>query len=210
MAVRVKICGLTSADAARATVAAGADYIGLNFFAPSPRSVTPEQAAAIAAVIPPTVITVGLMVDPDDALVDRVAAVPVDMLQLHGSESPERVSEIRARTGLRVMKVIGVREAADLDPLDGYLAVADQIMLDAKAPRGAALPGGNGLVFDWRLIAGRKWDRPWMLAGGLTPENVSEAIRLTDAPEVDVSSGVESAPGVKDPALVAAFIGAAR
>ena len=210
MAARVNICGVTSPEAARATVAAGADYIGLNFFPASPRSVTPEQAAAIAVLIPASVTTVGLMVDPDDALVDSVAAVPVDMMQLHGSESPDRVAEVRARTGLPVIKVIGVRDAADIARIDAYLTVADLILLDAKAPKGAVLPGGNGLAFDWRLLAGRAWETPWMLAGGLTPDNVAEAIRLTGAPEVDVSSGVESAPGVKDPALVAAFIRAAR
>ncbi len=138
-----------------------------------------------------------------------VQAVPLDMLQLHGHESPARVAEIRARFGLPVMKAVGIAEEADLAAIAGYAQVADQILIDAKPPKGAALPGGNGLAFDWRLIAGRAWERPWMLAGGLTPANVAEAVRLTGARQVDVSSGVESAPGVKDPVAIAAFIAAA-
>jgi len=131
------------------------------------------------------------------------------MLQLHGHESPARVAEIRARFGLPVMKAVGIADEADLAAIAGYAQVADQILIDAKPPTGAALPGGNGLAFDWRLIAGRDWERPWMLAGGLTPANVAEAIRLTGARQVDVSSGVESAPGVKDADAIAAFIAAA-
>ena len=138
------------------------------------------------------------------------AAVPVDMLQLHGSEPPGRVSEIKSRYGLPVMKVIGVADAGDLEALDIYARVADQIMVDAKPPKNAVLPGGNGLTFDWRLLAGRRWPVPWMLAGGLTAANVAEAIRLTGADQVDVSSGVETAPGVKDAAMIAAFVKAAR
>ncbi|HSF96161.1 MAG TPA: phosphoribosylanthranilate isomerase, partial [Thermohalobaculum sp.] len=138
--------------------------------------------------------------------------VPVDMLQLHGKESPERVAEVKARWGLPVMKAIGIRDAADLPQIARYEAVADQIMVDAKPPHEGPefLPGGNALSFDWRLIAGRRWARPWMLAGGLTPGNVAEAVRLTGARQVDVSSGVESAPGVKDPEKVTAFIRAAE
>jgi phosphoribosylanthranilate isomerase len=150
---------------------------------------------------------VALTVDADDAALDTLlATVPVDILQLHGHESPERVAEVRARCGLPVMKAVGVAGEEDLPALEAYARVADQLLVDAKPPKGADLPGGNGLAFDWRLIAGRRWPVPWMLAGGLTPDNVAEAIRLTGARQVDVSSGVESAPGVKDPVRIAAFL----
>lgn len=207
---RVKICGLKTPETVAAAVEAGAAYIGFNFFEPSPRYVAPETAAALALEVPPGVVKVGLTVDADDATLDRlVGTVPLDMLQLHGHESPERVAEVRARYGLPVMKVIGVATGADLAALDEHESVADQILVDAKAPRGAVLPGGNGLTFDWRLIAGRQWRKPWMLAGGLTAENVAAAVRLTGARQVDLSSGVETAPGVKDPALIRAFMKAA-
>ncbi len=208
---RVKFCGLrTPADMA-AAAAAGASYAGLVFFARSPRHVTIEQARALALEAPIGLAKVALMVNPDDAQLDAVTdAVPLDMIQLHGSESPDRVAQVRARTGLPVMKALGVASADDLPAIDTYGAVADQLLVDAKAPKDADLPGGNGLSFDWRLIAGRQWRRPWMLAGGLTPENVAEAIRLTGATQVDVSSGVESAPGVKDPDLIRAFADATR
>ena len=160
--------------------------------------------------MPPGVAKVALTVDADDAALDALLAeVPVDMLQLHGHESPARVAEVRARFGLPVMKAVGVAGEEDLPALEDYGRVADQLLIDAKPAPGAALPGGNGLAFDWRLIAGRRWPVPWMLAGGLTPGNVAEAIRLTGARQVDVSSGVESAPGVKDPARIAAFLAAA-
>jgi phosphoribosylanthranilate isomerase len=153
---------------------------------------------------------VALTVDADDAALDALMdAVPLDMLQLHGHESAARVAYVRARYGLPVMKAIGVADASDLAGLTDYALAADQILIDAKPPKGADLPGGNGLSFDWRLLVGRKWLRPWMLAGGLTPDNVADAIRLTGARQVDVSSGVESAPGVKDPAKIAAFVEAA-
>ena len=156
------------------------------------------------------VAKVALVVNATDAeLAEIVEAVPLDMLQLHGAETPARVAEIRARFGLPVMKAIGVAEAADLAQIPGYEAVADQILLDAKAPKGAVLPGGNGLAFDWRLVKDHKFTKPWMLAGGLTPENVAEAVRLTGALQVDVSSGVESSAGVKDASLIRAFLRAA-
>jgi phosphoribosylanthranilate isomerase len=136
--------------------------------------------------------------------------VPVDVLQLHGRETPDRVRAIRARSGLPVMKAVGVADASDLSDLDAYGRVADMLLVDAKPPKDATLPGGNGLTFDWRLIAGRRWPVPWMLAGGLDATNVAEAIRLTGARQVDVSSGVESAPGCKDAARIAAFVGAAK
>jgi phosphoribosylanthranilate isomerase len=209
--IRVKICGLrTEADVA-AVAAAGAAYMGLNFFPPSPRYVAPDLARDLALAAPEGLAKVGLVVDADDAALDAIlAAVPLDLLQLHGHETPDRVAEVRARFGLPVMKVLGVRDAADLAPLLDYSTVADLLMIDAKPPKGAVLPGGNGIAFDWRLVAGRRWLRPWMLAGGLTPDNVAEAIRLTGAVQVDVASGVESAPGVKDPARIAAFIAAAQ
>ncbi|MCB1399880.1 MAG: phosphoribosylanthranilate isomerase [Rhodobacteraceae bacterium] len=211
MSVRVKICGLTEPRTVAAAVAEGAAYVGLVFFPKSPRHLEPDAARALAIGVPPGVAKVALVVDPDDDVLEGILrAVPIDMVQLHGAESPARVREIRARFGLPVMKAVGVAEAADLEAIATYEAVADQILVDARAPKGAALPGGNGLSFDWRLIAGRQWQKPWMLAGGLTPANVAEAIRLTGARQVDVSSGVESAPGVKDPARIAAFIAAAR
>lgn len=209
--IRVKICGLrTEADVA-AVAAAGAAYAGFVFFAKSPRNLTIAQAATLALAAPPGLAKVALVVDADDATLDAiVGGVPLDMLQLHGHESPDRVAEIRARYGLPVMKAVGVADEGDLAALFDYSTVADQILIDAKPPKGAALPGGNGLSFDWRLVAQRRWLRPWMLAGGLTPDNVAEAIRLTNARQVDVSSGVESAPGVKDAARIAAFVKAAQ
>lgn len=209
--IKVKICGLSERSHVQSAVEAGAAYVGFNFFPKSPRYANYEKAADLALLVPPGVAKVGLTVNADDATLDQlVTRVPLDMLQLHGAESPERVSEVKARFGLPVMKVIGVRDAADLAALATYGKVADQIMVDAKPPKDAVLPGGNGVVFDWRLLVGLRWPVPWMLAGGLTPENVAEAIRLTGAKQVDVASGVESAPGVKDPERVRAFVAAAR
>jgi phosphoribosylanthranilate isomerase len=211
--MRVKICGLTSAAAAAQAAAAGAAYLGFNFYPPSPRALESCAARQVVVGVPAGVIKVALVVDASDSLLDALQeAVPIDMLQLHGGESPARVTEIRTRWGLPVMKAVGIRDAEDLPAIAEYEAVADQILVDAKPPRGGVgfLPGGNALTFDWRLIAGRAWARPWMLAGGLTAENVGDAVRLTGATQVDVSSGVESAPGVKDPAKVAAFIRAAE
>jgi len=208
--MRVKICGLKDETTIQVVAEAGARYIGLNFFQKSPRYVAPAQAVQLAVATPVGVAKVALVVNASNAEIDEITdVVPLDMLQLHGSESPERVAEIRARYGLPVMKAIGVADKEDIGQISAYEAVADQILVDAKPPKNATLPGGNGLSFDWRLIAGRKWQRPWMLAGGLTPDNVAEAIRLTGAQQVDVSSGVESAPGVKDAALIKAFVEAA-
>ena len=204
--IRVKICGLRDVASLEAAVDAGASYVGLVFFPKSPRNVAIAQAALTAQAAPVGVAKVALVVDADDALLDAIVAdVPLDILQLHGKETPERVAEIRARYGLPVMKAVGVADESDLPKLDLYAKVADQILVDAKPPKSADLPGGNGLSFDWRLIAGRRWPVPWMLAGGLTPDNVAEAIALTGATQLDVSSGVESAPGVKDPARIKAF-----
>lgn len=208
--VEVKICGMTSVEAARHAAVEGADFIGLVLFPPSPRSVTIDDARAIAAAVPPGVAKVALTVNADDALIDAAVGLGVEWLQLHGSEPPERVAALRERTGLQVMKAIGVRDAGDLAAIDDFSDVADRILVDAKPPAGAEVPGGHGVAFDWRLIAGRAWTVPWMLAGGLSPDNVAEAIRLTGAPAVDVASGTESAPGVKDLGKISAFIRAAR
>ena len=207
---RVKICGLRDVAMMQAAVDAGASYVGLVFFPKSPRNVSITQAAEVARAVPAGIAKVALVVDADDALLDAMTdAVPLDILQLHGHETPERVTHIRARYGLPVMKAVGIADASDLAALDVYAQVADQILVDAKPPRNADLPGGNGLAFDWRLIAGRRWPVPWVLAGGLTPQNVAEATSLTGATQVDVSSGVESAPGVKDAGLISAFCTAA-
>lgn len=206
--IRVKICGLTSAGAVAAAAKAGARYVGFVFFPKSPRNISVDLAATLAADVPPGVAKVALVVNADNALLDEITSrVPLDMLQLHGSETPERVAEIRARYGLPVMKAVGIADAADLARIDDYVGVADQILVDAKPPKEAELPGGNGLSFDWRLLQGRHWTVPWMLAGGLTPQNVALAAKLTGARQVDVSSGVESAPGVKDEALIRDFLG---
>jgi phosphoribosylanthranilate isomerase len=207
---RVKICGLRDQAMLDAAVTAGAQYVGLVFFPKSPRNVTISQAAPLAQATPEGVAKVGLVVNPDDAILDAILAdVPLDILQLHGSETPERVTEIRTRYGLPVMKAVGVADASDLPALDVYAQVADMLLVDAKPPKTAELPGGNGLSFDWTLIANRRWATPWMLAGGLTPDNVAEAVALTKAQQVDVSSGVETAPGEKSAALISAFVTAA-
>lgn len=209
--IRVKICGMkTPADVA-AVAASGAAYAGFVFFAKSPRNLTIPAARELALAAPLGLAKVALVVDAEDAFLDAITeAMPLDMLQLHGHESPDRVAEIRARYGLPVMKAVGVADEGDLAAVFDYSLVADQILVDAKPPKNADLPGGNGLSFDWRLVAQRRWLRPWMLAGGLTPDNVAEAIRLTNARQVDVSSGVESAPGVKDAGRISAFVKAAQ
>jgi len=206
---QVKICGLRRPEHISAAAEAGARYVCLVFFSQSPRAVSVDEAAMLAPLVPVGVARVGLFVDPDDALLDEVLArVPLDVIQLHGSESPDRVAAVKALTGLPVMKAVGLSDASDLPALTDYGLVADMLLVDAKPPRDADLPGGNGLSFDWRLLVGRKWLRPWMLAGGLTAQNVAEAIRLTGAPAVDVSSGVEAEPGLKDEGLIRAFIAA--
>lgn len=209
--IRVKICGLTDPADIPAAILAGATYLGFNFFPKSPRFVDLESAAAMAVSVPEGVAKVGLTVDADNATLDRLTqTVPLDFLQLHGRESPARVSEVKARYGLPVIKVVAISGAQDLTQIDFYAKVADQILVDAKPPKGADRPGGNAVAFDWTLLTGRRWPVPWMLAGGLTPENVAEAIRVTGARQVDVASGVESAPGVKDAGLMRAFVAAAR
>lgn len=209
--VRVKICGLCRPEDLAAAAAAGAAYAGFVFFPKSPRHLTIAAARGLALAAPEGLCKVALTVDADDATLDAIVeAMPLDMLQLHGHETPDRVAAVKARYGLPVMKAMGVADEGDLAGLMDMSLAADQLLIDAKPPKGADLPGGNGLAFDWRLLVGRKWLRPWMLAGGLTPGNVAQAVRLTGARQVDVSSGVESAPGVKDPAKIRAFIEAAH
>lgn len=208
---KVKICGLREAQHVATAAAAGAAYLGFVFFPKSPRNVSIEVARDLAVEVPIGVAKIALTVNADNAALDAILdAVPLDMLQLHGTESVERVAEVRSRYGLPVMKAVGVSNADDLPALEEYAAVSDQLLVDAKPSKGANLPGGNGLTFDWRLIANRRWSVPWMLAGGLTPDNVAEALRLTGAQQVDVSSGVESAPGIKDNELIASFIKVAQ
>jgi phosphoribosylanthranilate isomerase len=208
---RVKICGLTRAQDVAVAAQAGAAYVGFVFFGKSPRHLSPEAARSLAIEVPPGIAKVALVVDAGDADLDRLTqTVPLDMLQLHGRETPERVAEIKVRYGLPVMKAIGVADTRDLDQIDRYGAVADQLLIDAKPPRGADRPGGNAAAFDWSLIVGHDWPVPWLLAGGLTPDNVGQAVARTGARQVDVSSGVEEAPGRKDAARIRAFIAAAR
>jgi phosphoribosylanthranilate isomerase len=208
--VRVKICGLTRPEDIAAAADAGAAYVGFVFFPPSPRHLTPEAARDLAGHVPAGICKVALTVNADnDALDQLTATVPLDMLQLSGQEPPARVAEVKARYGLPVMKAVGIGDAADLAAIDTYATVADQLLIDAKPPRNSELPGGNGLTFDWRLIAGRRWSLPWMLAGGLTPANVAEAILRTGTRQVDVSSGVEHSRGMKNPSMIRDFIEAA-
>lgn len=209
MAVKVKICGVRSPAVIEAAAEAGADYVGLVIFPKSPRHVEVEEARVLAAIAKGRLGTVAVLVDADDALIDEVVErVRPDLLQLHGTESPERVAAIKARSGLPVMKAVAIAEAADVAKADAYAGSADTVLFDAKAGAGAALPGGNGVAFDWRALASAK--APFALSGGLTPDTVDEAIMLTGAFLVDVSSGVERAPGEKDLALVRRFIQAAK
>ncbi len=209
--VEVKICGVTAPDAVDAALAGGAAYLGLNFYAPSPRAVSPETAARLAGPARGRAKIVAVTVDPTDAeLAAIVAALRPELIQLHGRESPARTAEVRARTGVRVIKALPVSAAADLDAAQAYAEAADLLMFDARPPAGSALPGGVGARFDWRLLRGRRMPRPWFLAGGLDPDSVAEAVRASGAGKLDVSSGVERAPGLKDPALIGAFLDAAR
>ncbi len=210
MPIQVKICGLNSAAAVRA--AASADFAGFVFYPPSPRYVTPESAAKLAQRLARRVLRVALMVDPDDAALRlTLARFRPDLLQLHGHESPARVAAIRDAFSLKIMKAIAVAGASDLDAAAAYAGVADLLLFDARPPdRPGALPGGNAVPFDWRLLAGRGWGVPWLLSGGLTAANLAEAVRISGAKAVDVSSGVEDRPGHKDPARIKAFLAAAR
>ncbi|WP_119303549.1 phosphoribosylanthranilate isomerase [Dongia deserti] len=213
MTVSAKICGLKTPKTVAAAVAGGASLVGFNFYAKSPRSVDPATVKRLAADVPTTVRTVGVIVDENDARIAEIlGACELDLLQLHGHETPERVAQIRARFGKQVIKAIPVSDAADLERAAAYEDVADYLMFDAKPPKSMAnaLPGGNALSFDWTLLAGRRLQRPWLLAGGLTPDNLIEAVRISGAPMVDVSSGVEDRPGEKNISKIKAFLDASR
>ncbi len=211
MSLIVKICGLSNEETLDAALAAGADMVGFNFFPKSPRFVTPARAAQLASQVAGRAEIVAVTVDMDDAgIAEIVEAVPTDWLQLHGKETPERVADVSKRFGRPVMKAVAIASAADLALVEAYVTVADRLLLDARPPTGAVLPGGNGAPFDWTLLAGFDPDIPWMLSGGLRPGNVTEAVAMTGAPGVDVSSGVESAPGRKAADLIRAFIANAR
>jgi phosphoribosylanthranilate isomerase len=211
MGVQVKICGISSVESADAAVRAGADYVGLVFHAGSRRNLSTEFAGALAEHLRGRVRLVTLVADAGDERIDAIVrAVRPDFLQLHGSETPERIAAIRARFGCPVIKSIAVADASDLADVARFAAVSDMLLFDAKAPQGAERPGGHGAAFDWQLLRGRSISRPWLLAGGLSPDNVARAIASSQAPGVDVSSGVETAPGQKSPELIRAFIEAAR
>jgi phosphoribosylanthranilate isomerase len=212
MAIVVKICGLTSEEAVAAAAEGGAAYVGFVFYPPSPRAVTAARAAALCAGVPRGVARVGMFVDADDETIERVLdQAPIDILQFHGAEKPSRVAAAKRRFGLPVMKAIGVAAAADLAAAARYEADTDLLLFDAKPPRRAdALPGGNGLSFDWQILADYDWRCPWMLSGGLTAMSVREAVAITGAGIVDVSSGVERRPGDKDPTKIREFLAAAH
>lgn len=207
MPIDVKICGLTDEEAVAAAIQGGARFLGVVFFPPSPRAVTADLAGRLLATVPDSVLRVGLFVDPDDSLLERTLdQVRLDIVQLHGKETPDRVRQIRQRFQRPVMKAIAIAEAADLQRARTYEPVADRLLFDAKPPKDATRPGGNALTFDWNLLAGQHWTRPWMLAGGINLDNLRQAIRITGATGVDLSSAVESAPGKKDPAKIRAFL----
>lgn len=209
MSITAKICGINDPEAMRGAISGGASHVGLVFYPPSPRSVNPGEAMGLASVVPERVQKVGLFVDPENDQIDKTLfVVKLDILQLHGSETPERVADLKTRTGKKVMKVIKISDPGDLAAAEPYIRVADALMFDAKPPKDMkdALPGGNAVSFDWRILSGHKWPLPWMLAGGLTAENVAEAVELSAAPIVDTSSGVEDVPGRKNPEKIAKFL----
>lgn len=205
--MRVKICGLTTLDTLSGAINAGAAYVGFVFYKKSPRHLSIEKASQMAKAVPEGICKTALVVDPTDNDLDLLLdKIPVDMIQLHGHESAERVSEVKDKFGLPVMKAVGISDETDLIRLNEYSRISDQILVDAKPSKNSILPGGNGLSFDWRLLAGRRWATPWMLAGGLNPYNLLEAAKLTGATQFDVSSGVETSSGVKDIKLISDFI----
>lgn len=211
MGVATKICGLSSPEAVRAALDGGAAFLGFMFFDRSPRNIAPDAAFRLAQPARGQARVVAVMVDPSDAEVDRVAAaLQPDLVQLHGKETPARAHAIGQRTGAGIVKVLPVAEGADLAAAAPYEAVAEHLMFETKPPKDAERPGGLGVAFDWTLMAGRRFRRPWFLAGGLNPWNVAEAVQASGAPILDVSSGVERGPGLKDPALIAAFLDAAK
>ena len=212
MTPRAKICGLSTPEAVRAALDGRATHIGFVFFAKSPRDIEPEAADRLAEPARAAGVKIAAVtVDPDDVLLDRLmATLKPDFIQLHGRETPARARQIGVRTGAGIIKALTVSDASDIEAARTYETVVDHLMFDAKPPKDAILPGGTGSRFDWTLTAGRRFERPWFLAGGLDPWNVSEAMRLSGAPLVDVSSGVERGPGLKDPALITAFLDAVR
>lgn len=213
MAISAKICGLKTPEAVAAAIEGGAALVGFVFYARSPRCVEPAIVRQLAARVPAAVLRVGLIVDESDARIAEILeGCDLDLLQLHGAETPGRAAEIRARFGRKVIKAIPVSEATDLDRAAAYEEVVDHLMFDAKPPRSMAnaLPGGNALSFDWTLLGNRRFTRPWFLAGGLTPDNLIEAVRISGAPMVDVSSGVEDRPGEKNVSKIKAFLDASR
>lgn len=211
MQLDIKICGLKTVDALDAALAGGASHVGFIFFAKSPRNVAPDEAGRLRRAAAGRARAVAVTVDADDAALDAIVAeMAPDMLQLHGGETPARVAAVKARYRLPVMKALAISEAADLALIEPFRGVADRFLFDAKAPRDSVLPGGNGVSFDWRLLAKLDPGVDYMLSGGLDAANVGDALRLANPPGIDVSSGVESAPGVKDTALIADFLDAVR
>lgn len=208
MSIDVKVCGLTDAASLETAIEAGARFVGFIFYPPSPRALDPARAAELAAAVPQDRTKVGVLVDPtDEALAKLLAVVPLDALQLHGPESPERVAAIKALTGKMVIKALNIADPEDLAPVDAYAEVADMLLFDAKPPREPGrLPGGNGLAFDWHLLRDLELELPWFLSGGLTTDNLATAVELCAAGMVDVSSGVEVRPGQKDPAKIRRFL----
>ncbi len=211
MPIDVKICGLNSRESVAAAVEGGASFAGFVFFPASPRSLSPVAAAGLMAEVPPAVLKVGLVVDADDGLIEEIISrTSLDILQFHGQEPPGRVAEVKKRFGREVMKAIPISAPGDIAAARAYEQAADRLLLDARPPEGATRPGGNALAFDWELIAGETWSKPWLLAGGLDAGNVGEAVRISGAVAVDVSSGVEDAPGVKNPDKIREFLAVAR
>jgi phosphoribosylanthranilate isomerase len=211
MAIAAKICGLNDLAGLDAALRYGTRMVGFNAYPPSPRYVSPDQLGALAERVPDHVERVGVMVDPDDVTLETwIRAGRLSIVQFHGQETVARIEAVRERFGVKVMKVIRVAEAADLDEAAAFEPVADWLMFDTKPPREANRPGGNAVAFDWQLLSGRSWRRPWLLAGGLNAGNVKEACALTGARFVDVSSGVESKPGLKDPTMIRAFLETVR
>ncbi|MER9327760.1 phosphoribosylanthranilate isomerase [Mesorhizobium sp. M0488] len=211
MALDIKICGLKTDQAMAAALAGGASHVGFIFFAKSPRFVEPVEAGRLRQAARGKAKAVAVTVDASDAfLAEIVERMQPDTLQLHGSETPQRVAELKARHGLPVMKALPLSEAADLERIKPFIGVADRFLFDAKPPKGSELPGGNGVAFDWRILAGLDAGVDYMLSGGLNAANIGDALRLASPPGIDISSGVESGPGVKDPALIEQFFRAVR
>jgi phosphoribosylanthranilate isomerase len=211
MALDIKICGLKTDEAMAAALAGGASHVGFIFFARSPRYIEPADAGRLRAAARGKALAVAVTVDASDAFLDEIVArMQPDMLQLHGSETPARVAEVKARYGLPVMKALSISETADLERIKPFVGIADRFLFDAKPPKGSELPGGNGVAFDWHILAGLDAGVDYMLSGGLNAANIGDALRQANPPGIDVSSGVESAPGVKDPALIEQFFRAVR